>query len=458
MDLQENMNLAAKAFAEGKLQEAHDLFSKCSEQTQNPKAVCVILTNKGATLQRMGKLQDSLVVFAEALAKDSTYYQAFFNQGISYKGLGKFEKAVESFEKVLELNPTEYAAMCGLCETWNCLQKYDKALEYANKAIVADPKNSLGYLDRAFTYLKMKNFQAAIEDYETSGSESEESIRLLSIALSYQGQAFDKEEKYEEAIKMFDRVLVLQPNENRFFSKAVVLYKMNRISEAAVVFRQVLKLNPENYKSCAALGTILCEQNEFAEAATLLEKVYESKEYQLLDKKSVLQNLGLAYIKAGKVEKGQKAFEELLKEDPSNKTAVEALKIMKSSDLVKEVVEIRKSKPPTENVVATTTKPAPKKEIVASPAVAAPSMDTVIKKKPPPIPTAATTSKLPTGAFFALEKLQAPGPFPAGVDVAKREEFLDDSEFSNVFSMTKANFFSLPRWKQTSLKKEVGLF
>ena len=67
MDLQENMNLAAKAFAEGKLQEAHDLFSKCSEQTQNPKAVCVILTNKGATLQRMGKLQDSLVVFAEAL-------------------------------------------------------------------------------------------------------------------------------------------------------------------------------------------------------------------------------------------------------------------------------------------------------------------------------------------------------------------------------------------------------
>ena len=111
---------------------------------------------------------------------------------------------------------------------------------------------------------------------------------------------------------MFDRVLVLQPNENRFFSKAVVLYKMNRISEAAVVFRQVLKLNPENYKSCAALGTILCEQNEFAEAATLLEKVYESKEYQLLDKKSVLQNLGLAYIKAGKVEKGQKAFEELL--------------------------------------------------------------------------------------------------------------------------------------------------
>lgn len=135
------------------------------------------------------------------------------------------------------------------------------------------------------------------------------------IALSYQGQAFDKEEKYEEAIKMFDRVLALQPNENRLFSKAVVLYKMNRTSEAADAFRQVLKVNPENYKSCAALGTILCEQNEFVEAATLLEKVYESKEYLLLDKKSVLQNLGLAYIKAGKVEKGKKAFEELLKED-----------------------------------------------------------------------------------------------------------------------------------------------
>ncbi|KAM9859541.1 advillin [Aulostomus maculatus] len=47
---------------------------------------------------------------------------------------------------------------------------------------------------------------------------------------------------------------------------------------------------------------------------------------------------------------------------------------------------------------------------------------------------------------------------PEGVDLTQKEKYLCDSDFSNIFGITKDDFASLPRWKQLNLKKEKGLF
>ena len=62
------------------------------------------------------------------------------------------------------------------------------------------------------------------------------------------------------------------------------------------------------------------------------------------------------------------------------------------------------------------------------------------------------------GTFYALDKLTAPGPYPSGVDPAKREQYLEDAAFQTVFSMAKPAFFALPNWKQQALKKKARLF
>ena len=59
--------------------------------------------------------------------------------------------------------------------------------------------------------------------------------------------------------------------------------------------------------------------------------------------------------------------------------------------------------------------------------------------------------------FFSLEQLQT-APFPAGVDKANRETFLDDATFAALFSMDKASFAALPGWKRTAAKKKHKLF
>ena len=47
---------------------------------------------------------------------------------------------------------------------------------------------------------------------------------------------------------------------------------------------------------------------------------------------------------------------------------------------------------------------------------------------------------------------------PSNVDPAKKEEYLSDSEFVQVFGMDRDQFSSMPGWKQVNLKRSKHLF
>ena len=58
---------------------------------------------------------------------------------------------------------------------------------------------------------------------------------------------------------------------------------------------------------------------------------------------------------------------------------------------------------------------------------------------------------------FSLNVLKQ-RPLPEGVDPARLETYLGDEEFKKIFKVDKEQFATLPLWKQTKAKKEVGLF
>ncbi|KAJ4906629.1 Villin-2 [Raphanus sativus] len=65
----------------------------------------------------------------------------------------------------------------------------------------------------------------------------------------------------------------------------------------------------------------------------------------------------------------------------------------------------------------------------------------------------------PSGATFTYEQLKANSENPVtGIDYKRREAYLSEEEFPNVFGMEKDAFNNLPRWKQDLLKKKFDLF
>ena len=47
---------------------------------------------------------------------------------------------------------------------------------------------------------------------------------------------------------------------------------------------------------------------------------------------------------------------------------------------------------------------------------------------------------------------------PPGVDPDKKEDLLSNTEFEDLFKMSKAKFESLPKWRRDQLKKQLNLF
>lgn len=62
----------------------------------------------------------------------------------------------------------------------------------------------------------------------------------------------------------------------------------------------------------------------------------------------------------------------------------------------------------------------------------------------------------PASNKFDYEQLN--GKFPAGVDPTRKEAYLSDEQFSQIFGMTPDKFNELKQWKKNDLKKTKNLF
>jgi hypothetical protein len=90
----------------------------------------------------------------------------------------------------------------------------------------------------------------------------------------------------------------------------------------------------------------------------------------------------------------------------------------------------------------------------AKPAAAAPAKAPAAAPAPAPAPAPAAAAA-PVSGTYSYEALKAG---VAGIDVARKEEYLDAKEFASLFGSDKATFAAMPKWKRDTKKKELGLF
>lgn len=77
---------------------------------------------------------------------------------------------------------------------------------------------------------------------------------------------------------------------------------------------------------------------------------------------------------------------------------------------------------------------------------------------PSPLSIKAAVKKIEptsTGPFFPLQELKT--STPEGIDPSRRELYLSDADFMEVFKMEKKMFGALAKWKRDMKKKDVGL-
>ncbi|AHJ11387.1 tetratricopeptide repeat protein [Sulfurospirillum multivorans] len=87
------------------------------------------------------------------------------------------------------------------------------------------------------------------------------------------GTIFQKQEKLEEAIEMYEKAIALQLNHaNVYYNLGVILKTQNRFEEAATFYEKAIALSPDHANAYTNLGNIRKEQNRLEEAMALYEK------------------------------------------------------------------------------------------------------------------------------------------------------------------------------------------
>ena len=87
------------------------------------------------------------------------------------------------------------------------------------------------------------------------------------------GTIFQKEEKLEEAIEMYEKAIALHLNHaNVYYNLGVIFKTQNRLQDAATFYEEAIALSPDHANAYTNLGNIRKEQNRLEEAMALYEK------------------------------------------------------------------------------------------------------------------------------------------------------------------------------------------
>jgi tetratricopeptide (TPR) repeat protein len=146
-----------------------------------------------------------------------------FDRATLYFYRGNYELALNEIDRALEIdNTAEYFNLRGLILAE--LGKYEDSKAAYLRAIELEPEFSELHNNLGLLYLKMKNINEAVLSFEESVK------RNVNNAMAYVnlGNALLELEKFEEALKAYNKALQIDPS-NQEAKEAVKLYKEGKI-------------------------------------------------------------------------------------------------------------------------------------------------------------------------------------------------------------------------------------
>jgi tetratricopeptide (TPR) repeat protein len=171
-------------------------------QRKEPKLVLAIAyNNRGNAYSQKGNYDRAIKDYDLAIQINPTYAKPYNNRGVAYQNKGDYNKAIRDFDVAIKLSPDYAYALANRAETFQIMHDYERALRDYDNAIRADPNlkeiwngrcwaraiigqlhaaltdcnralsirpNAATYDSRGLTYLKLGQYDLAIEDYSSA--------------------------------------------------------------------------------------------------------------------------------------------------------------------------------------------------------------------------------------------------------------------------------------------------
>lgn len=251
--------------------------------------------NEGDVLFEAGKYPEAIRKYDEAIALDNKAADAYLMKGITLYYLNRYEESQDCFDQYLEIYPWDTNASLWKVRNYINLGKYKDAIIYCRLLLAAagdDDLTDVTYNLLGEAYLHQGHYSEAIKNLDKAiaiDSEYEEAYSNKIMALYYK-------KDYQECIAFADQAEKLfADNEDIPWYRGDCYLLQHKKEEAIRAYQRVLIINPENDFVALRIGWIYYDLQEYDKAYAYLEKVLtiNDKNEYALELQEALENAKL---------------------------------------------------------------------------------------------------------------------------------------------------------------------
>ena len=250
--------------------EAIYCFDKAKEITNknSSQPIAYALINKGESLYRLKKHEDSLKCYEDALTESRKACDtnpidshAWTFQGISLYKLGWFDKALKCFDKVIEdINPKFDLAWYHRGYVLNYSGKHEEAIKYYDEATKLNQTDADYLIGKGVSLYEVGKDDEAVKCFEKALEiDSTYDIAYLKI-----GEYEYRKEKYPEALRSYRKVHALDYYAIKHNNMGLCYYWQALYEEAKKEYQEAIKSNQlaESYYNLGVLYNKIKNEND----------------------------------------------------------------------------------------------------------------------------------------------------------------------------------------------------
>jgi tetratricopeptide (TPR) repeat protein len=409
--------------------EASEAYEKALSIGSSDRPPAGVLFNHSLALLHSGRKDEALDEMAHVVEVDPKFFPAWAAMGLSYLQAEKYPSAIYNLEEALKVKPEEIEVAYHLGVALLKNNNLQEAVDQFRKNLCIQPgheasQKALSLVEASLAYQKAhagptpEEIAAKAEEARVAEEKRVEEERIV------EEKRIEEERVEQEKIEV-EKKRVEAEKKRMEEDQRKMEEEKKRVEEEMIAAKNAEeKRQAEERAAFVAAEELRIEQERFIEEEKKRVEV-ERQEAVRVEKERVL-----AEEHARKVEEAKKAEEEENKriaDEEEAKLQVQFSELVVNDDSATEVTKAFRSKTSEEGALMEAMGDVNSNEVFVQ-------MD------------------------FDLAELTYPGPYPKGIRVDKREQYLPDALFQQMFKMTKTEFYELRKWRQMAKKKEVGLW
>ena len=242
-----------------------------------------------------------LQAFDAAIELKPKLAAAHGNRANALRVLNRNSEALDSYENAVKHDIESASSWFGLTHVANALGKHGRAVQGAEKCLELKYNTDAAHNERAFALVKLGRAEEALPDILESAADTASAKHLAALVHAEVAVNAMREQDFKKAAENYAAANGLEKTFDATLNQSLCLMYLDDLDAAVALSQEAVDMSSENWKSYAALGSILLKMRKFEEAVGHLEKalsINSSAEAEI--DFSVHYNLAVALMNIGR--------------------------------------------------------------------------------------------------------------------------------------------------------------